>query len=177
MYQILILNNCCRDVLYRPTEVCIIAAACGSLPGRFWDFDFQINILLLIVPSSYDGMDAYNNDIPCICFPLVEEFFLLPESSNLHVAKGGEAISDQTFGQMSQVNQSPSHDFDLKTLKSQNLHQTPSQSEKLQFKLNLNFRCEVCHPKSGIQWRKLCNQNSVSFLFTKNMILFWTLKY
>ena len=45
------------------------------------------------------------------------------------------------------------------------------------FKLNFNFGCEVCSPLNGIQWRKLCNQNSVSYLFTKNMILFWTLKY
>ena len=69
-------------------------------------------------------------------------FFFLSESSNLHFAKGGEAISDQTFGQMSQVNQSPSHDFDLKTFKSQNLHQTPPESEKLQFKMNFNFGCQ-----------------------------------
>ena len=30
-------NHYCRDVLYRTAEVCIIAAACGSLPGLFSD--------------------------------------------------------------------------------------------------------------------------------------------
>ena len=67
-----------------------------------------------------------------------------PESSNLHVTKGGEAISDQTFGQVSSK-YLPSHRFDLKPLLK--VKQTPSQSEKL----NSNFCCKVCPSKSGTQ--------------------------
>ena len=84
-----------------------------------------------------------------------------PESSNLHVTKGGEAISDQTFGQVSSKSL-PSHRFDLKPLLK--VKQTPSQSEKL----NSNFCCKVCPSKSGTQWRKLCNQN----LFFLQKLLF-----
>ena len=46
-------NYYCRDVLYRTAEVCIIAAACGSLPGLFSDTILKsifVPALLLLLP-------------------------------------------------------------------------------------------------------------------------------
>ena len=47
----------------------------------------------------------------------------------------------------------------------------------VQVELKLSLRGVSSKKWHTVQWLKLCNQNSVSFLFTKNMILFWTLKY
>ena len=109
------------------------------------DFETQYFFIIQLLPC--DLMDP-------------KKCFFLPESSDLHLTKGGKAISDQTFGQVSGAKCPPVIVLTSKLLKVKiSTKQTPPQSEKL----NFNFCCKLCPSKSGIQWRKLCKFCIFSF--------------